>query len=110
LILGRSFTACPRRSNFPVPAGRPTSGLKVTPDAVSATSFSRPAGTGIPTPRLQAVNDLPKFSRRYAAKSCVETLAGKVAVHNAPPFHCFRASQRDINDSLSPNTISLRVG
>jgi hypothetical protein len=47
--------------------------MKANPDAGSAKSFSRPAGTETPRLRLQAVNDLPKFSRRYAAKSCVET-------------------------------------
>ena len=37
-------------------------------------------GTGTPRCLVQAVNDLPKFNRRAAAKSCVETNAAMVAL------------------------------
>jgi hypothetical protein len=66
LTLGRSFTACGRCSNRFRPSGTIELAINTRP---FANGFSRPDGTGNALAVLQAVNDLPKFSRLYETKN-----------------------------------------
>ena len=45
--------------------------------------------------RQQAVNDLPKFNRRAAAKSCVETNAFQAAGRVGKPFSEEKRARRE---------------